>query len=43
MKRIICLSLAILMLLALTACDGNKKWTREGYFTDDDGNLLTIT
>ena len=43
MKRIICIVLAALMLLALTACGGNGKWTREGSFTDDDGNLLTIT
>ena len=43
MKRIICMVLAALMLLALTACGGNGEWTREGYFADDDGNLLTIT
>ena len=43
MKRLICTVLAIAMFLALTACGGSKKWTREGSFTDKNGNFLSIT
>ena len=66
MKKLICLALCAVMLLALCACAGEKPtepsetpapataapapteqpvidWTREGYFTDENDNLLSVT
>lgn len=44
MKKAICLILSAMLLLSLTACGGAKEfvWTREGYFTDEDDNLVYI-
>ena len=65
MKKLICLAICALMLLALCACEGAKPaeptetpapataapapteqpvidWTREGYFTDENENLLSV-
>ena len=49
MKKGMCLLLACVMLLGLCAC-GQKtaepeaaEWTRQGYFTDEDGNVLSVT
>ncbi|MBQ6540819.1 MAG: M15 family metallopeptidase [Oscillospiraceae bacterium] len=53
MKRIICLLLALVMVLALAACRTGKpaeekpaepaEWTRSGYYQDEDGNMLSVT
>ena len=55
MKKTICLLLAFAMLLALAACGGTapaseaeqepevKEWTRSGYFTDENDNMLSVT
>lgn len=49
MKRTICLLLAFCLLIALCACGGkstapeNKEWTRQGYFSDEAENVLTVT
>ena len=48
MKKTICLLLSLLLVFSLAACtkqDEGKAapWTREGYFTDEDGNFLSIT
>ena len=59
MKKLICLVLCAVMLLALGACGGKKEtpaqetpaaqepeardWTRSGYFTDENDDLLSIT
>ena len=70
MKKLICLAICAVMLLALCACGGTKPadtgntpaptptpapatptptpqpaadWTRAGYFTDEDENLLSVT
>ncbi len=54
MKKTLCLLLAFAMLLALAACGGAapaptaeqepevKEWTRTGYFTDENGNTLSV-
>ena len=50
MKKLVCLLLAVLMALSLAACAGSNngpqeevmEWTREGFFTDEEGNLVTI-
>ena len=52
MKRATAAALALILLLALAAC-GSKteapaqetpaEWTREGYFTDENGNFLSVT
>ena len=48
-KRIVSLLTAVLLLLALCACaekpaapETPKEWTREGYFTNEAGDLLSI-
>ena len=48
--RKICLLLALVMLLVLCACgqkpaepEKAKEWSREGYFTDENENILSIT
>ena len=66
MKKLICLAICAVMLLALCACGGAKpaepgetpapaseapaptqqpvaEWTRAGYFTDENENLLSVT
>ena len=42
MKKIISLLLVMLMIASLAACGSKFEWTREGYFSDDDSNLLFI-
>ena len=48
MKKKICLLLAVCMLLSLTACGSKaepaaKEWTRQGYFMDEENNILSVT
>ena len=49
MKKLFCLLLSILMLTALTACGGkapqpeSAEWTRQGYFTNESENILSVT
>ncbi|MBQ3287195.1 MAG: hypothetical protein IJH45_04505 [Firmicutes bacterium] len=46
MKKPLCLLLAFAMLLALCACGstaGDEEWTRQGYFQDENGNMLSVT
>ncbi|MBQ2657214.1 MAG: hypothetical protein IJF87_01425 [Erysipelotrichaceae bacterium] len=50
MKKLTCLLLTVMMAFCITACSGSdgkqqeiaKEWTREGFFTDEEGNLVTI-
>lgn len=48
MKRIICLLLTLLMIGSLAACrgsgqkDGDFVWTRQGYFKDENDNILHV-
>ena len=49
MKKGMCLLMACVLLLGLCAC-GQKpaepetaEWTRQGYFGDEDGNMLSVT
>ena len=49
MRKMICLLLAFCMVFALAAC-GEKKteheikeWTRQGYFMDENENMLSVT
>ena len=41
MKKSICILLAFVLVLSLTACGGGKasEWTREGTFKDENGNF----
>lgn len=48
MKRSICILLAMVLLLGLCACGAKpaeevKEWTRAGYFSDENGDMLSIT
>ena len=46
MKKLVSLSVCVVMLLALCACGGKKaaaEWTRTGYFMDENNNLLSVT
>ncbi len=54
MKKTICLLLAFVMLLALAACGAApapaadpepevREWTRSGYFSDENDNMLSVT
>ena len=48
MKKLICLLLAFCMVLSLTACGKKaepeiKEWTRQGYFMDEEENILSVT
>lgn len=45
MKKLISIVLCASMLLALCACSGQqaKEWTRAGYFTDENENMLSVT
>ena len=45
MKKIICIVTAVVMIMMLAACGGNKDtgWSREGGFKDTNGNQITIT
>lgn len=47
-KKALCLILSVLMLCSLAACGAKKQsdedfvWTRQGYFTDADQNMLYV-
>lgn len=46
MKKLLCLLLTFAILLALCACGstvGDEEWTRQGYFQDENGNMLSVT
>ena len=46
MKKIVCLLTAVLLTVSLAACAGKtsgSEWTREGYFADENGNILSVT
>ncbi len=48
MKKKLCLLLAVCMMFALAACGKQeepeaKEWTRQGYFIDENQNLLSVT
>ncbi len=49
MKKIICLLPAVCLLFALAACGAEKsepeitEWTRQGYYTDENENMLSVT
>ncbi len=48
MKKTICLLLAFCMIFALAACGTKtepevKEWTRQGYFSDEKDNFLSVT
>ncbi len=51
MKKILCLLLAVCLTLTLAACGEKQEapaaatgeWTREGYYTDVNGNMLSVT
>lgn len=48
MKRSICILLAMVLLLGLCACGAKpaeevKEWTRAGYFSDENEDMLSIT
>ena len=50
MKKLICLILCAVMLFALSACGAAKPaepeikdWSRSGYFTDENDNMLSVT
>ena len=48
MKKRLCLLMAAVLLLGLCACGGKteaevKDWTRQGYFADENGHMLSVT
>ncbi|MBQ6477826.1 MAG: hypothetical protein IJI44_00505 [Erysipelotrichaceae bacterium] len=50
MKKFIALFLSLLMVLTLVSCSKSEEkpvsdfeWTRQGYFTDEDGDIVSIT
>ena len=50
MKRIVCLAAVLLLLVSLCACGETKpssetaaEWSRQGYFSNEDGDFLTVT
>ena len=49
MKKWICLLLAAVMALSLAACGGKTpadndfEWTRDGYYQDENENMLSVT
>ena len=48
MKKTICLLLAFCMVFPLAACGKQaepeiRDWTRQGWFTDENGNILSVT
>ena len=53
MKRWICLILTVVMLMTLCSCGAGKteetpaqaagEWTRQGYYSDETGNVLSVT
>ena len=50
MKKLIVLLMTVLMIVSMSACSGSnsgpqeevREWTREGFFTDEEGNLVTV-
>ena len=48
MKKTICILLALILLLGICACGQTPteqktgEWTRQGYFTDENGNILYV-
>lgn len=48
LKKIFCLLLSVLLICSLAACGGSKEndkdfvWSRQGYFTDENGNMLYV-
>ena len=48
MKKIVCLIVALCMLISLAACGKQaepeiREWSRQGYFTDEQDNMLSVT
>ena len=53
MKKTVCMLLAICMVFSLCACGAQpeapatpepvKEWTRAGYFTDENENMISVT
>ncbi len=53
MKKLMCLLLALVLLTGLCACGGktggeenvpaNTEWTRQGFFQDEQGNMISVT
>ena len=44
MKKLLIVSICVIMLFAFTACGGSSDgWTRDGYFQDENENFLSIT
>lgn len=48
LRTAVCMIIALLMLLSLAACGSGgdkqaKEWTRQGYFSDENDNMLTVT
>ena len=48
MKRIVCILMAMCIVFTMAACGAKqaepevKKWTRQGYFSDENENMLTV-
>ena len=42
LKKILCALLAVLLIGSLAACGGSFTWTRQGYFGDENDNMLYV-
>ena len=48
MKKLFCMLMAAVLLLGLCACgqqesaEEAKEWSRAGYFTNDNGDMLSV-